>query len=194
MRHFPTITILFASAWMLASCANERKVSYTDAEPQGIDRFGTSMDYKVDAEGQIQPGAKQERRSSFESQGSYAGYSPQSKGSFSRGEYQAKAWSQNKGYQAKAYQGRTDGKQFMKEPHFAKQQSTYREGQAGASGQMYGVNQYQGGGSVERGRAFSKHSDPNTHSAAGSYVEPEIRSLSEVNQMSVEETNMMLGR
>lgn len=185
------VSILIVS---LCSCASKRTVTHSKGETEHFgDRYTSDVKFEVGKDGSVKPTS--DKRSSLERKGSYSGYSPQAGKSYSKEAYQSKSWSESKGYNAKSYQGGPDASRFLNEPHFAQRQSRAQGQKAGVDSEGYGTNQYYNGNqSVNRGTQFDKQVDAHTQSEQGSFVEPAIRPLSEVNQLSVEETNTMLGR
>ena len=186
-----SVTIVIVS---LCSCATKRTVTHSKGDTEQFgDRYTSDVKFEVGKDGSVKPTSN--KRSSLERKGNYSGYSPQSGKSYSKEGYQSKSWSANKGYDAKSYQGGSDASKFLNEPHFANRQSSVQGMRAGLDAEGYGTNQYSNGSqTVNRGKQIDKQVDANTQSEQESFVEPTIRPLSEVNQLSVEETNMMLGR
>lgn len=168
-------------------------MTVSKAESNELDKYMSDVNYQVKEDGSVQ--VNSDKRSSLESKANYSDIRQQSGSSFDTNAYSKKGWSQNKAYSAGAYQGTSDGNKFRKAPHFADQQANGQGQAANASGQGYESGQFYGGSqTVNRGTDQSRTANTATQVEQDSFVAPPIKGKGEAQQLSVDETNWMLGR
>ncbi|MFD2277029.1 hypothetical protein ACFSQZ_11155 [Rubritalea spongiae] len=163
------------------------------AESNEIDKYMSDVSYQIKEDGSVQTNSN--KRSSFEHKANYGNIRQQSGSNYYTESYSKKGWSQNKEYDAGSYYNGGDGSKYQKTPHFAEQQSRVQGEVANAAGQGYESGQFYGGSqTVSRGTQQSKQINAATQVEQDSFVSPPIKGKGEAQQMSVDETNWMLGR
>jgi len=179
---------------LLASCASERTVSNkTSRSTEGLDKYNSNYEYTKDKNGLMR--AQSGQRSQYESQVNHVSNRNFSGKNYSKNEFQASGWQGNSTYQSKKYQGKTDGSRFQHAPQFVQNQANYNKRFNGSKTSHYSGNQYAKGGTYNTGAA---HVNRNPHHYGKDkttlYSDPVILTPQQQSQLSVKETNSMLGR
>ncbi|PQJ27304.1 hypothetical protein [Rubritalea profundi] len=176
----------------MVSCASERKITYEKAEARGLDKYMSDVRYVTDEEGNVRPDS--DKRSQFDSRGTYAGAKGYSGEDYSKKNYRSKRWGNNKDFNAKNFSGNKNGSRFQHSPHFVQQQANAQGQNAAAGGENYATSGYAGNtGAANRGNAVVRPSDAKSASKSN-YPAPPVYSLDQANGIGVSDTNSMMGR
>ena len=177
---------------LMVSCASEREVTYEKAEARGLDKYKSDVKYVTDEQGNVRPDS--DKRSQFDSKGSYAGAKGFSGEQYSKKDYRSKRWGGDKGFNSKGYSGNVDGGKFQKSPHFVQKQANAQGQYAAAGGENYAKSGYAGNtGPAQQGEAVARPTDAKSASRAN-YPAPPVYSLDQANGIGVGDTNAMMGR
>lgn len=178
----------------ICSCAKDRKVTYEKADATGIRKYESDVRYVTDEQGNVKP--NQDKRSRYDSEGSYAGGSKDYSGTeYKKGDYNAKRWGGGKGFNAKSYAGNKDGSEFKHSPHFVGQQAAAQGDYSSAGNKNYGAASYNNTvGSAATGAEVNRPQDSQSAAKRSSYQQPTIFTKEQGNGVTVEETNALLGR
>ena len=193
MRTGLSISYLLIPIFMV-SCATEREISYEKAEARGLDKYKSDVKYVTDEEGNVRPDS--DKRSQFDSQGTYAGAKGFRGEDYSKKNYRSKRWGGNKDFNSKNFSGNKNGSQFQHSPHFVQQQANAQGQYAAGGGKNYTTSGYAGNtGAASRGNAGARPSDAKSASKSN-YPAPPVYSLDQANGIGigVSDTNAMMGR
>ena len=191
MRIWFSISYLLVPLFII-SCASERKITYEKAEAGGIDKYMSDVKYVTDEEGNVRP--SKDKRSQYDSQGSYAGTKGFSGEDYSKKNYRSKRWGGDKEFNSKSFSGNKSGSRFQHSPHFVQQQANAQGQYAAVGGQNYATSGYAGNtGEVSRGNPVARPGDAKT-SSKSNYPFPPVYTLDQANGIGVSETNTMMGR
>jgi hypothetical protein len=188
-----------ASMWVgLLSCGSERTVSTASpASASGIDKYMLAEgdirygDAGTDQEGLIVGG----KRSQYEGRKQAAFGGEISAGEYGRKDYRASDWEGTKKARSQSYTDTKDGKRFQFSSLFGSRQANETSKGAAYDSGVVNTARYGAGAAVEAGgRRLDKPSDARTDFRREVFPEPPKRSLREHQEMTVDETNSLLGR
>ena len=179
---------------VLSSCGGGSSAGPEVARQRGIDDFqydksDVQLGEKGSAtEGMIVGG----RRSQFEGRRQVAFGGEFDKKTYSARSYQAPKWTGGKSYQTSKYTGSTDGSRFQSSSRFNAQSAREGSQQSGLAGRTVDTGGYDTGGAY----AGQGDSVDRVESRYGSerYPSPRIIPYRKYQQMTIEETNRILGR
>lgn len=194
MKRVLHILPLILGCLLFASCASERTVSnQTTRATTGLNKYNSNYEYAKDENGLMR--AQSSQRSQYESQVNHVNNRNFSGKNYSKNEFHAAGWKGNSTYQSVKYKGKTDGSRFKHAPQFVQNQANYNQKYSGTKSSHYSGNQYATGSAYRTGAA---HVNKNPHHYAKdkttNYSNPVIMSPRQQAQLSVKETNSMLGR
>jgi hypothetical protein len=183
-------------ALLAASCASDNKKSSPAPEPAKplSQRLSESNGYKQDASGNWVP--RNDKRSSFESQGESQNFKGEYKGkTYKAGEYAKKSWWGNKDYGSQSYAGETDGSRFQKTSRFDGQGARETTGDAAKISGPYQTGNYATSAATESNSgSIAKPSDAATESRRKVYAQPEIIDWQQQRSITLDQSKGILGR
>lgn len=191
MRNWLSISYLILSLFVL-SCVSEREVTYEKGEAKGIRKYESDVKYVIDEQGNVRP--NQDKRSRYDAKGSYAGAKTYSANDFGKAKYRSKRWNSNRGFDSKKFKNK-GGNSYQQAPHFVQKQAAVQGEYSRFGKENYGTKGYQKGpNSVYATERVNRIVDVETSISNSGYSNPNVYSLQQMNEASVEDTNAMLGR
>ena len=190
---FKLAFVLFGAALLLSACSSERTVTNSQVRK---DPWGNPESYAIGKDDDGNPVMKSDLRSGFEGRRSHVASTRDFKGEdYSTKSYSKKRWHGNTQYQSKSYDGNTNANHYKTEPWFVQKQARNSGKESTAEGKAYKVNSYGKSAAREQGVPRLEYaSDAETDVRRRVYKQPDIINWKDQQDLSVQDTNRLLGR
>lgn len=195
MRFLRTFSTGILAALLLASCASERKVTYSRG---GGEEFGSKymsdVQFETQKDGSVKP--NKDVRSQYDGKSEYLSARDFSGKDYTTAKYNKKRWGKDLSYANKQYAGATDGSKFEYSPQFVQQQAKAQGQVAQVGDKQYGAAQYNAGQAnvAKRDTYLDRPSDAETNVRRRVYKQPDIITKQDYTELSIEESRNLLGR
>jgi len=189
-----TMTLGLIAVCIATSCSSQQTVTVNKAKAQsGLDKFNSNYDYAKDENGLLRATSNQQSQYSRKRQ--FSGSDNVASGAnYDKKSYRKKRWGQKSNYNSEQYQGNTD---YDKTPFYVQQARANRE-QSRFSQNEFAANDYSTGtanaASGARRNSNVKHSASGYVTSQQDYPDPLILSKDDYTKLSVQQTNVLLGR
>lgn len=196
MKNFKKLPVLLMSLSLaaLVSCGSggSSSESFASTKTQSMeDRIKGGYEVGKDETGA--PRMQSDRRSSFED-ARFAGASSSASGKgYSKKGYNRDRWSGGKSYNTKNYGGDTRAEGYDKSPLFVRENAHLAKNSR-FSRKDYGTGNYQTNRSREQGSNYKTGANTYTESRRNKRPKDPITTYRQEQEMSVEDTNALLGR
>ena len=108
--------------------------------------------------------------------------------------YRKKRWGNNTDYNTKQYAGNTDGSQFKSSPHYVQKQALAGSRDSRFNRSKFGTNSVAKSNAQETNSTSVKKGQSGYVSSRGDYGDTRVMSKKEYAELSVRQTNSLLGR
>ena len=184
---------LLIAVLVSGACSSQRSETTSQVRK---DPWGKPERFSVGKDKDGNPVMKSDLRSGFEGKQSHMASSRDFSGKdYQKKSYARKRWGGNTTYERKKYGGNTDASRYKMEPWFVQKQAGEAATRANADGKAYTVNPYGKSTAREQGATRLEHdSDAETDLRRRVYKQPDIIDWEEQKDLSVQDTNRLLGR
>lgn len=157
-----------------------------------MEKYGGDYEYTKDKNGMMR--ATSDKQSEFASKGEFSTARNFKGKDYGKESYRKKRWGNNTDYNTKQYAGNTDGSQFKSSPHYVQKQALAGSRDSRFNRSKFGTNSVAKSNAQETNSTSVKKGQSGYVSSRGDYGDTRVMSKKEYAELSVRQTNSLLGR